>query len=102
MTKYFEPSFESHGDKLIRLFPEIFTETGQVLTFTFQVTEDCCMACSYCYQNNKSKNTMSFDTAKKIIDNLLNDDNCYNTHDVKGIILEFIGGEPFIEIELIQ
>lgn len=60
------------------------------------------MACSYCYQNNKSKNTMSFDTAKKIIDNLLNDDNCYNTHDVKGIILEFIGGEPFMEIELIQ
>lgn len=45
---------------------------------------------------------MSFDTAKKIIDNLLNNDDCYNTHDVKGIILEFIGGEPFMEIELIQ
>lgn len=102
MTKYFEPKFESYGNKLARLFPDIFKESGQVLTFTFQVTEDCCMACTYCYQNNKSKNRMSFDTAKQIIDNLLANDDYYNTHEVEAIILEFIGGEPFMEIELIQ
>lgn len=60
------------------------------------------MACTYCYQNNKSKNRMDFNTAKHIIDNLLNDDNYYNTHEVNGLILEFIGGEPFMEIDLIQ
>lgn len=60
------------------------------------------MACTYCYQNNKSKNKMSFETAKQIINNLLTNDDCYNTHNIKAIILEFIGGEPFMEIELIQ
>lgn len=45
---------------------------------------------------------MDFNTAKQIIDNLLNDDNYYNTHKVNGLILEFIGGEPFMEIDLIQ
>ena len=60
------------------------------------------MACTYCYQNNKSKNRMSFKTAKNIIDNLLNDDNCYHTEKVQALIIEFIGGEPFLEIDLIQ
>lgn len=60
------------------------------------------MACTYCYQHNKSKNRMDFNTAKHIIDNLLNDDNYYNTHEVNGLVLEFIGGEPFMEIDLIQ
>ena len=45
---------------------------------------------------------MDFNIAKQVIDNLLSDDNYYNTHEVNGIILEFIGGEPFIEIDLIQ
>lgn len=60
------------------------------------------MACSYCYQNNKSQNKMSFEVAKTIIDNLLNDDHCYNTEKVESIIIEFIGGEPFLEIDLIN
>lgn len=60
------------------------------------------MACTYCYQHNKSKNRMDFNTAKQVIDNLLSDDNYYNTHEVNGLILEFIGGEPFMEIDLIQ
>ena len=102
MTKYIEPKFESHSNKLARLFPDIFRKSGQVLTLTFQVTEDCCMACTYCYQHNKSKNRMDFNIAKQIIDNLLSDDNYYNTHEVNGLILEFIGGEPFMEIDLIQ
>ena len=29
------------------------------ITITFQVTEDCCMACTYCYQHNKSKNQLA-------------------------------------------
>lgn len=45
---------------------------------------------------------MSFKTAKNIIDNLLNDDNCYHTEKVQALIIEFIGGEPFLEIDLIQ
>jgi radical SAM peptide maturase (CXXX-repeat target family) len=49
---------------------------------------------------------MSFETAKRFIDILLNstkDDNEYiNSENCQGIIIEFIGGEPFLEIELID
>ena len=66
---------------------------------TLQVTEDCNLACSYCYQHNKTHNSMDFATAKQIIDTVLNDDDILNK---KAIILEFIGGEPLLKIDLIS
>lgn len=102
MTKYIEPIFEPYTERLIRLYPEKFATTESILTLTFQVTEDCCMACSYCYQNHKTNNKMSYEIAQQIIYNLLTDDNIYNTNNVNGIILEFIGGEPFMEVELMD
>lgn len=61
------------------------------------------MACTYCYQNHKTKNKMSFDTAKKFIDSLLNDEyDCVNTKNTITVIFDFIGGEPLMEIELID
>lgn len=54
-----------------------------------------------CYQFNKSNMKMNFDTAKEFIDHLLNDDYGYiNRHNSPAIILEFIGGEPLLEISL--
>ena len=48
---------------------------------------------------------MSFDTAKKIIDMILDADENINTYltstKSNGLILDFIGGEPLLEIELI-
>ena len=102
MTKYIQNIQLINGVKYkINSVPE-GGEQGQVLTLTFQVTEDCCMACTYCYQNHKTKNTMSFEIAKQIIDNLLTDDSKYQTEDKNGVILEFIGGEPLMEIDLIN
>lgn len=73
---------------------------------TFQVTDDCNLRCTYCYQHNKGHNRMTFDTAKKAIDYLLtrSEDNCsYISRDKKfGISLEFIGGEGLLEIDLID
>lgn len=70
---------------------------------TLQVTDGCNLACSYCYQLNKSHHIMSFDTAKEYIDILLASENPYiNTENSPGIILEFIGGEPFLAIDLID
>lgn len=44
---------------------------------------------------------MSFDVAKKFIDDLLSNKYDYlNQDNTKGLIVEFIGGEPFLEIEL--
>ena len=70
---------------------------------TFQVTEDCCLSCTYCYQHAKTKQKMDFDLIKKTIDLLLDDKNEYiNTSNTKGLIIEFIGGEPLLESKLIK
>lgn len=60
-----------------------------------------------CYQINKGHHSMPFDVAKRFIDMLLsaksNDDNMYiNTENSPGLIIEFIGGEPFLEIDLMD
>lgn len=75
----------------------------QVFTITFQVTEDCCMKCSYCYLISKTPKKMSFKTAKTFIDMLLQDKLTYvNSEKAFGFIFEFIGGEPLMEIKLID
>lgn len=59
-----------------------------------------------CYQINKHHNMMEFDTAKRFIDLLLDADeesNEYiNPKNSPAIIIEFIGGEPFLNIDLID
>lgn len=97
---YLPPKDEGFYDQLFRLYPE---EDRMVGTITFQVTENCCLACTYCYQHNKSNNIITFEIAKKVIDNLLtNQYSLLNTHNTNALILDFIGGEPLLEIELIQ
>ena len=74
---------------------------------TFQVTDDCCLNCSYCYQINKAHNMMSKQTGKNIVDLLFKmydenkEDALINNH-TKGIVLSFIGGEPFMNIEVMN
>ena len=77
---------------------------GLTRTCTLQVTDDCNLCCTYCYQINKHHHSMSFDIAKRYIDMLLADDkdNDYiNSEISEGLIIEFIGGEPLLEIDLI-
>lgn len=61
--------------------------------------------CSYCYQINKKHHTMPFEIAKKFADMILEsnkENNDYITVESSpGIVFEFIGGEPFLEIDLI-
>ena len=59
-----------------------------------------------CYQGHKTKKAMSWETAKKAVDMILAstpENNPYINPEISpGIIIEFIGGEPFLEIELID
>lgn len=70
-----------------------------VKNITLQVTEDCNLACSYCYQHNKTQHSMDIKTAKAAIDAIINDKDLLNKI---AIVLEFIGGEPFLKIDLIS
>ena len=95
---------EEFGDTLNRFFNNPNTEN--VRTITFQITDDCNLCCSYCYQINKGHHKMSFEIAKKFIDKLLHNDklieNYVKSKNSLGVILEFIGGEPLLEIDLID
>lgn len=73
---------------------------------TFIITESCNLRCTYCYQHNKTDHKMSFETAKKCVDTLFKEDaensKYINERDAYGIVLDFIGGEPLLEIDLID
>lgn len=75
-----------------------------VINITFQVTDNCNLACTYCYQINKQTHSMSFDIAKQFIDLLIDNElqYIYDTKNSLGVIIEFIGGEPLLEIDLID
>jgi radical SAM peptide maturase (CXXX-repeat target family) len=99
---------ETFANQLIRLFPNKSRDPMHIggahcKDVTIQVTEECNMACTYCYQGHKTCNSMDFDTAKKFIDWLLEGKDPYiNADNSDGIILDFIGGEPFLKIGLIR
>ena len=100
MINYLPPPLNSFQDDLARLYPE---EKREFYNITLQVTENCCMACTYCYQHHKTNNMMTFDIAKLTIDKLLNDQfELVNTKNTCGIVLEFIGGEPLLQIDLLE
>ena len=75
-------------------------EHGNARNITFIVTKECQLACKYCYLVGKnSKERMSFKIAKEAIDYILTNEKLFLEHSV---IFDFIGGEPFLEIDLID
>ncbi len=69
-------------------------------TITFIVTKDCQLVCKYCYLVGKNdKERMTYEVATKAIDYLI----ASPKHSSEpSVVFEFIGGEPFMEIELID
>lgn len=75
-------------------------EDGVAKSITFIVTKDCQLACKYCYLVGKNtKERMTWDVAKHAIDYILDQE-----ADMKeeSVIWDFIGGEPFLEIDLVD
>lgn len=73
----------------------------QTANVTFQVTDACNLCCTYCYQINKNIHVMPLNTAKKFIDMLLENNKdtqqYIDTQNSEAVIIEFIGGEPFLQ-----
>lgn len=75
-------------------------QSGMAKTITFIVTKDCQLACKYCYLVGKNETErMSFEIAKKTIDYVLDNRDLFNE---SSVVWDFIGGEPFLEIDLID
>ena len=75
-------------------------QDGMAKSITFIVTKDCQLACKYCYLVGKNtKERMTWEVAKEAIDYILNKEKEFRE---ESVIWDFIGGEPFLEIELID
>lgn len=75
-------------------------QSSTAKSITFIVTKDCQLACKYCYLVGKNdKERMSWDVAKAAVDYILDHEADF-TED--SVIWDFIGGEPFLEIDLID
>mgnify|MGYP000259562707 FL=1 len=75
-------------------------EDGVAKSITFIVTKDCQLACKYCYLVGKNtKERMTWDVAKQAIDYILDHESDMSE---ESVIWDFIGGEPFLEIDLID
>ena len=108
--KSFDADAESFADQMDRLYPRdhrepVHINDMRVKDITLQVTDACNMACTYCYQHQKGLHSMTFETGKAFIDMLLDADERTNqyltsTHTM-GAVFSFIGGEPWLEIDLI-
>ena len=100
-----------YSDIIAKLYPysynkEIYKNKIQTPSITFQVTDACNLCCSYCYQINKGHHVMPLEVAQKFIDLLLeNNENTQQYLDTRAcdaVILDFIGGEPLLEVNLID
>lgn len=101
-AKYIVENFDEYEEK----YKEKFKNSGPAKTVTFQVTDNCNLQCTYCYQINKGKRKMTFETAKKFFDVLVKESyepgSFVYIENTPGLVIEFIGGEPLLEIDLID
>ena len=75
-------------------------QSGMAKSITFIVTKDCQLACKYCYLVGKnSKERMPWEVARQAIDYILDHEDEFRE---ESVIWDFIGGEPFLEIDLID
>lgn len=89
---YFNP--QKHRDQFI------------VRDVTFQITDDCPMSCTYCYQCNKGHKKMSLETAKKCVDRIFDmyykDEGDFINKNTAAILFGFIGGEPLMAVDVMD
>lgn len=67
------------------------------MNYSFTVTQNCNLACKYCYECKNDNSRMSLETAKKAVDFALSYGTEYNF-----ARFDFMGGEPLLEIDMID
>lgn len=81
-----------------------------ITSLEIQVTNRCNLACTYCFQRNKSANTLLLHDYNRILDIIFNDEEDKDNFETFKIcegkrgyfFLYFIGGEPLLEIRNIR
>lgn len=68
-----------------------------VMNYSFTVTQNCNLACKYCYEKKNNDSRMSIKVAKDAVDFALR----YGQHTNRARF-DFMGGEPLLEINMID
>ena len=76
--------------------------TSLIPNITFVVTESCNLNCSYCYEKHKTSRQMTKEIAKQAVDVLFSGKIKNYFSDPKGYCIEFFGGVPLLQIDLIE
>lgn len=76
---------------------EIINKSEKKKRVMLIITNVCNMKCEYCFEHEKNAQVMSFETAKRAIDEAFSD-----IADYAGGIVEVFGGEPFLNFPLIR
>ena len=87
----------------------LFSTNEQLIRkdITIQVTGDCNLACTYCYQHSKNNQTVDIEKAKKFLRAIVRDDqkffNGYTSFSSEKLepCIQFIGGEPLLNYKAI-
>lgn len=66
------------------------------LSLTIAPTRECNFACPYCYENNRIKKTMTYETQQSVIDFIK------QFHSLKNLNVIWYGGEPTLAIDTIK
>ncbi len=84
-----------------------FREPG-LFNVTLNTTEDCNLRCTYCYEVHKRRRTLSMEDAKAFIGHILTDpdpagllddpDPVFRKAYQKGLVVDFIGGDSFMDV----
>lgn len=87
-------------------YAQMYPDSNRTKNITIVVTEDCPLACSYCYEHSKNKTYMTPARACEIVDFLFKQDlensKLVNSDVANGLIIEFIGGEPLMAMDTIN
>ncbi len=90
----YRPTFETHSLKE--------KKKGYLGVLLLEVTEQCNLRCSYCiyskeypHERNETHRSMSFETAKKSIDEIVPQSN-------GSMLIGFYGGEPMLNMKLVK
>lgn len=106
LTRQDMGNFSEDFQKMYSKYSGISLDKTRVKNLTFIVTEDCNLDCTYCYEHGKNKNNkMNKKTITKAIDRFFEENffaNYVQFNEINGIILEFIGGEPTLEVDLMD
>lgn len=80
---------ESETEKAVRSMP--------VTTIDLDMTNNCVLACDYCFRGKKNKRRLSWEVGTRAIDWLIGE-----SRDKKKLSVSLFGGEPLMEFELIK